>query len=914
MGRTLQNHLNDITLRYCSIYPNNSVGEAYLKVYKWNYHRYIFWVGPLVILAWIFWWNFATFLSIEYQLGNIKPREFWVFRVFARFTEKKKSVFQKKNGNTGKISDANRRNVEIFDKNMLREEELVPSLSQEESLEEKAFEENTRKGFEGEEERGKNPTTFEKPEKKKKKSLEEGEEVGNGNESLGFEKPEIDTLQKSKEKVVREDELREFEIGTCQKSTERNNGREEDSRYDPEFEIDTCRNLKEKKERDRIFEGGNRESTTGVEDVEEGTRRELGYSGGEKQFRNVLRFQKVVLSWHNLSYEVMPPGARNARQILLEVSGWAKPGEILAISGSPGTGKTTLIDCLAWRTVNGRMGGSVLSNGFPRERSAWIRSTGYVHRAEVYPPYLTVEENMLYKAVMNLPSESTKRERERLVEEILRCADIWQLRKRLTSQLVRGGSSTEKLKRLATAMELAANPSVLFFDAPLLGMDDRQGSLFVQTLEHIASAMERTLVLTIDVPMALQLNSFKNILILKRGGEMVYFGEPGIYGSKLLEFFQSIPGTPPPPPNINPISYVQNIIGDGITERKSIRDYAFEYRMSDRAIQSAVQLSEFRRNRGKFGPKLQFPDRIRTYFLRMTNVFVNIQLMYWRNVGYTFNRLIYSVLIALILGFLYYDLSPTTFTGMNTRGAFIFASVVFGGTAHAGSAVAAVAEQRVVIANQRASKQYPVLWHTIAHTIAEIPYSAFSTLVFVAISASLANVAVDTPKHFFEFWFTFFCLSLAITYLGLFLAIVFPQPKIASVLIPMITGAWITTGGYILPKTLILDVYKVVFWSNPLQFALNTMSAVAFFCDTEAPECQPMGCKTDPSFCPLCPCPRVTDFGNVFVWDLLKQQRSLQRDRVGLDWLFLLGFCLLCRVGTYIALRVLRHNTQPLIR
>ena len=87
-------------------------------------------------------------------------------------------------------------------------------------------------------------------------------------------------------------------------------------------------------------------------------------------------------------------------------------------------------------------------------------------------------------------------------------------------------------------------------------------------------------------------------------------------------------------------------------------------------------------------------------------------------------------------------------------------------------------------------------------------YVAFTTLVFVGISASMANAAVDTATNFFEFWFTFFALSLAITYLGLFLAIVFPKPQagvlplyfIKEVVYGTIAGTWVLCVNASLPS------------------------------------------------------------------------------------------------------------------
>lgn len=55
----------------------------------------------------------------------------------------------------------------------------------------------------------------------------------------------------------------------------------------------------------------------------------------------------VTLSWHELSYDVVIPAVGQTRTVLNYVSGFGKPGEMVAILGGHGAGKTTLLNCLA---------------------------------------------------------------------------------------------------------------------------------------------------------------------------------------------------------------------------------------------------------------------------------------------------------------------------------------------------------------------------------------------------------------------------------------------------------------------------------------------------------------------------------------------------------------------------------------
>lgn len=64
-------------------------------------------------------------------------------------------------------------------------------------------------------------------------------------------------------------------------------------------------------------------------------------------FKSFVPFQKVLLTWHNVSYEVFGDGFEGGRELIRGASGWVLPGELLAITGAPATGKTSLLNVLS---------------------------------------------------------------------------------------------------------------------------------------------------------------------------------------------------------------------------------------------------------------------------------------------------------------------------------------------------------------------------------------------------------------------------------------------------------------------------------------------------------------------------------------------------------------------------------------
>jgi ABC-type transport system involved in cytochrome bd biosynthesis fused ATPase/permease subunit len=96
-----------------------------------------------------------------------------------------------------------------------------------------------------------------------------------------------------------------------------------------------------------------------------------------------LSKNKSVFTWKNLNYTVSTPTGE--RQLLRDVHGWVKPGQLGALMGSSGAGKTTLMDVLAQRKTDGTITGSVLVDGLPLPLN-FQRSAGYCEQLDVHEP------------------------------------------------------------------------------------------------------------------------------------------------------------------------------------------------------------------------------------------------------------------------------------------------------------------------------------------------------------------------------------------------------------------------------------------------------------------------------------------------------------------------------------------------
>ncbi|GKD27327.1 AAA+ ATPase domain-containing protein, partial [Tanacetum coccineum] len=84
-------------------------------------------------------------------------------------------------------------------------------------------------------------------------------------------------------------------------------------------------------------------------------------------------------------------------------------------------------------------------------------------------------------------------------EEILETVELYSIKDALVDIPGVSGLSTEQRKRLTIAMEVVANPSILFMDEPTTGLDARSAAIVMQAVENIVD-IGRTIVCTIYQP------------------------------------------------------------------------------------------------------------------------------------------------------------------------------------------------------------------------------------------------------------------------------------------------------------------------------------------------------------------------------------------------------------------------------
>jgi ABC-type multidrug transport system ATPase subunit len=255
----------------------------------------------------------------------------------------------------------------------------------------------------------------------------------------------------------------------------------------------------------------------------------------------MIDHKPASLTFRNVSYTL------KNKQILHDILGAAHTGEVMAIMGASGAGKTTFLDILARKNKRGYVQGDAFINGEKIADDDFKKIIGFVDQDDTLLPTLTVHETIVDSARLRLPKTMSLASKLQRVEEVERQLGIYHIRNQIIGSEEgngRGISGGEK-RRVGIACELVTSPSILFLDEPTSGLDAYNAFNVVECLCNLAKNYNRTVVLTIHQPRSNIVALFDQLVLLAKG-HTVYSGP----FSSCQSYFDSIGFSCPPGFNI----------------------------------------------------------------------------------------------------------------------------------------------------------------------------------------------------------------------------------------------------------------------------------------------------------------------------------------------------------------------------
>lgn len=215
------------------------------------------------------------------------------------------------------------------------------------------------------------------------------------------------------------------------------------------------------------------------------------------------------------------------KNILDDVSLTIHNGELVAILGGSGAGKTTFMNC-----INGfepATSGTVLMNGSDLYKNYQVHksSIGYVPQQDIVHDNLTLEDMLTYTGKLRLPSDITKQELQQRVTEVMEMVDLLPQKDTYIKKLSGG-----QRKRASIAVELISDPPLCFLDEPTSGLDPEAETNLMHQLRNLSTEKGKTVIVITHTLQNIHL--FDKIIFLAPGGKLCFYGTPD-EGKKFFE-------------------------------------------------------------------------------------------------------------------------------------------------------------------------------------------------------------------------------------------------------------------------------------------------------------------------------------------------------------------------------------------
>lgn len=200
-------------------------------------------------------------------------------------------------------------------------------------------------------------------------------------------------------------------------------------------------------------------------------------------------------------------------------------GEMLCIMGPSGSGKSTLLSALSGQLKPSR--GHVRLNQISlyQHLSRLSGFLTYMPQEEALAPSLTVREHLKYAVNIRQPQLKTC-EVQRWIDTILDELSLQPLSNRKVGEAGDKSLSGGERSRLNLGLDLGSKAEVYLFDEPISGLSSKDSEHVIESLKNISR--DKIVIASLHRPGAKILSQFNKVLLLDKGGRVVFFGSPAL--------------------------------------------------------------------------------------------------------------------------------------------------------------------------------------------------------------------------------------------------------------------------------------------------------------------------------------------------------------------------------------------------
>ncbi|KAH3756487.1 ABC transporter, ATP-binding protein [Pelomyxa schiedti] len=523
------------------------------------------------------------------------------------------------------------------------------------------------------------------------------------------------------------------------------------------------------------------------------------------------------LCFSGISYYVKP-FRKPQIQILYNISAHVPAGSLIGLMGPSGAGKSTLLDIIAGRHKGGLVEGEIWIDRERPTSEFYKNHTAYVMQDDVFIGELSVRETILFRIRMKCPNLS-RPDQESLATVIIHNFNLEKCQNtRVGSEGKRGISGGER-RRLSIAVEVVSFPSILFIDEVTSGLDAQNALHVMQSVKNFC-ATGCTVVCTIHQPRPTIFAMFDKLLLLK-DGYLVYYGP----SKSAVDFFKQlgfeVPKHEPPADFILDVLAQKNTTEfDHSQKTMNLEQKGYDGASLNKAYSESIWVTDTALptdlSDEPMGPELgkSFSIDLKYWWIRLLTLSERNWVENIRNYTIVWIRLIFSLILGVVIGGVWFDLSPAIMAMSKRIPPLAFLMIAF--SILVMPAMSQVLSSRQLLFRERGFGLYSSLIFFIASCVQHTPIN-FAMTILVGMPAYWMIFA-QTAKQFFLFLFILFMNCEASSAICYIIAMFSTNMIMASgIFVAVFLFCLLFSGALIYP----VDVNKVIVRFSYLNYAIE---------------------------------------------------------------------------------------------
>ena len=438
-------------------------------------------------------------------------------------------------------------------------------------------------------------------------------------------------------------------------------------------------------------------------------------------------------------------------------------GELLAIMGGSGTGKTTLLSLL-----NGSLTpqeGTITINGHSITEPEAKALIGFVPQDDLLIEELTVYQNLWFTAKLCFEGMS-EAELDRRVMKTLKDLGLDAAKDLKVGSAINKYISGGQRKRLNIALELIREPAVLFLDEPTSGLSSADTEKVINLLKE-QTFKGKLIIVNIHQPSSDVYKLFDRLWLLDKGGYPVFDGNPIdaiTYFKEAANYADAETSACPTCGNVNP-EIVLNIIdekalnssGEISDERKMTPQEWHDLYLKNREKQPELTVS-----------KVPHSDQKKPGALKQLGIFLhrNIRTKI-TNIQYLCITLLEAPLLALVCALLTRYAPPEGYSVMDNKNlvSYFFMAIIVATFLGMSGSAEEIIKDRALLKREK----FLQLSYT-SYIGSKIIYMAIVCMIQTLLFILVGNFVMELQGLFGTWWLILFVTALLSSLVGLLLS------------------------------------------------------------------------------------------------------------------------------------------------